>query len=119
MQMDAKNFAQSFGDGDDEGLSGQTFMPKLPEPSEVPMRLRRRALRSLEGLEQYAKNRYEAVLISAARARQLNAKKIALEERGLEDDAAELKRLKMTSFALDELLDGKIEVTRLEEGLES
>lgn len=119
MQMDAKNFAQSFSDGDDEGLSGQTFVPKIPEPSEVPMRLRRRDLRSLHGLEEFAKNRYEAVLIAAARARQLNAKKIALEERGLEDDAAELKRLKMTSYALDELLDGKIDVTRPEEGIES
>lgn len=117
--MESKNYGQTFGDSDDDSLGSQTFVPRMPEPADIPMRLRRRNLRSFQGLEQFAKNRYEGVLIAAARARQLNAKKIALEERGLEDDAAELKRLKMTSYALDELLDGHIEVTRLDEGVES
>ncbi|GAB4319315.1 MAG: hypothetical protein Kow0074_08840 [Candidatus Zixiibacteriota bacterium] len=117
--MESKKYGQTFADSDDDSLSGQTFAPRMPEPADIPMRLRRRNPRSFEGLEKYAKNRYEAVLIAAARARQLNAKKIALEERGLEDEAAELKRLKMTSYALDELLDGKIEVTRLDEGIDS
>jgi DNA-directed RNA polymerase omega subunit len=115
--MDTKDYGQTFGD-DAEAMAVQTFVPRVPEPEEIPLRLRRRNLRSLQELEKYAKNRYEAVLIAAARARQLNAKKMALEERGLEDDAGELKRLKMTSFALNELLDGEIEVTRPEEGLE-
>jgi DNA-directed RNA polymerase subunit K/omega len=103
---------------DQEDLDGQTFAPAVSKQSDwakLPQRLRRRNLRSLEGLSQTAKNRYEAVLIASARARQLNAKKIALEERGLEDDAAELKRLKMTSNALTELLDGRIEVKRPED----
>lgn len=103
---------------DQEDAESQTFAPSAPKQSEwakLPQRLRRRHLRSLEGLQQNAKNRYEAVLIAAARARQLNAKKLALEERGLEDEAAELKRLKMTSNALTELLDGRIEVRRPEE----
>lgn len=112
------DYSSSFGANDDDAMEGQTFVPRLPEVEEIPLRLRRRNLRSLRGLESYAKNRYEAVLIAAARARQLNAKKLALEERGLEDDAAELKRLKMTSYALDELLDGKIEVERPEAELE-
>jgi len=102
----------------EEELDEQTFAPSAPKQSEwakLPQRLRRRHLRSLEGLQQSAKNRYEAVLIASARARQLNAKKLALEERGLEDDAAELKRLKMTSNALAELLDGRIEVKRPED----
>ena len=103
---------------DHEETDDQTYAPSAPKQSEwakLPQRLRRRHLRSLEGLQQSAKNRYEAVLIAAARARQLNAKKLALEERGLEDDAAELKRLKMTSNALGELLDGRIEVKRPED----
>jgi DNA-directed RNA polymerase omega subunit len=111
-EMDyGREFYQSRGDKNDD----QTFVPRPIEPPRLPARLRRRALRSLEGLATRAKNRYEAVLIAAARARQLNSKKLALEERGLEDEAAELKRLKMTSFALDELLDGKIDVRRLED----
>lgn len=114
----APKYSADYGEVDDDSLEGQTFVPRLPDEDEIPLRLRRRQLRSLRGLESYAKNRYEAVLIAAARARQLNAKKLALEERGLEDDAAELKRLKMTSFALDELLDGKIEVERPDSTLE-
>lgn len=97
----------------------QSFTPRPVEPAKPPMRLRRRKLRSLKPLDDQAKNRYEAVLIAAARARQLNSKKIALEERGLEDEVSELKRLKMTTYALDEVLDGKIQVIRPEESLDA
>jgi len=97
----------------------QSFTPRPVETTKVPMRLRRRKLRSLRPLDDQAKNRYEAVLIAAARARQLNSKKVALEERGLEDEVAELKRLKMTTFALDEVLDGKIHVIRPEDALDA
>ncbi|MEW5701859.1 MAG: DNA-directed RNA polymerase subunit omega [Candidatus Zixiibacteriota bacterium] len=79
-------------------------------------RSHRAPLISLENVRQHARNRYEGVLIAAARARQLNAKKVALEERGMEE-ALELKRMKMTSHALQELMGGKIEVQRREEGL--
>lgn len=113
-EMDyGREYFQSRGDRGDE----QTFVPRQPEHPRLPARLRRRPLRSLEGVGKVAKNRYEAVLIAAARARQLNAKKLALEERGLEDEAAELKRLKMTSYALDELMDEKIEVNRPEDAV--
>ena len=96
----------------------KTFTPMAPREAErprLPRRMRRQPLRSIEGIRQNAKNRYEAVLIASARARQLNAKKMALEERGLEEEVLALKRLKMTSNALGELLDGKIQVHRPED----
>ena len=97
----------------------QSFSPRPVEPPKPSMRLRRSELRSLKGLKEAAKNRYEAVLIAAARARQLNAKKVALEERGLEDEVAVLKRRKMTTHALNEVLDGKIHVMRPEDTLDA
>ncbi len=71
-------------------------------------------LRPLEPLDEITKTRYEAVLVAAARARQLNSEKIAAEERG-DEDMVRLKKLKVTSHALNELLDGKIEFERVEE----
>jgi DNA-directed RNA polymerase omega subunit len=90
----------------------QSFSPALREKPKVPFRGHRVKLVSLENLPKFAKNRYEGVLIASARARQLNSKKVALEERGMMDEAQELKRMKMTSFALNELVEGKINVTR-------
>ena len=98
---------------DDEELDEQSFAA-VSARQEKPKSARERhhvPLISLENLPQYAKNRYEGVLIASARARQLNAKKVALEERGSEE-AADLKRMKMTTHALGELVNGKIEVTR-------
>jgi len=117
--MEKTEYSDSFSPNDPAQLGSQTFTPRPVEPPKPPARLRRRKLRSLKGLDDAAKNRYEAVLIAAARARQLNSKKVALEERGMEDEVAELKRLKMTTFALDEVLDGKIVVIRPEDSLES
>jgi DNA-directed RNA polymerase omega subunit len=71
-------------------------------------------LRSLDSLDKYTKTRYEAVLVAAARARQMNSEKIAAEERG-DEDAVRLKKIKVTSQALGELLDGKIDFERVEE----
>jgi len=112
-------YPESFMPGEGAQTDAQSFSPRQAEPPRPPMRLRRRKLRSLKPLDDQAKNRYEAVLIAAARARQLNSKKVALEERGLEDEVAELKRLKMTTFALDEVLDGKIQVIRPEDALDA
>jgi DNA-directed RNA polymerase omega subunit len=117
--MENTEYPESFIPAETAQTDAQSFSPRLAEPAKPPMRSRRRKLRSLKGLDEAAKNRYEAVLIAAARARQLNSKKVALEERGLEDEVAELKRLKMTTFALDEVLDGKIHVIRSEDTLES
>jgi DNA-directed RNA polymerase subunit K/omega len=71
-------------------------------------------LRALDPLDGYTKTRYEAVLVAAARARQINSEKIAAEERG-DEDAVRLKKIKVTSHALNELLDGEIEFERVEE----
>jgi DNA-directed RNA polymerase subunit K/omega len=96
----------------------QTFAPTpVEKPKSVARGGRHRRLVSLEHLRDHAKNRYEGVLIASARARQLNAKKIAMEERGMED-AIELKRLKMTTFAMTELIEGKIKVERPNESFE-
>jgi len=71
-------------------------------------------LRPLDSLDKTAKSRYEAVLIAAARARQLNTEKVAAEERG-DERAVKLKKIKVTSHALNELLNGEIEFERVEE----
>jgi DNA-directed RNA polymerase omega subunit len=71
-------------------------------------------LRPLDPLDKITKTRYEAVLVAAARARQLNSEKIAAEERG-DEDMVRLKKIKVTSHALNELLDGEIEFERVEE----
>lgn len=71
-------------------------------------------LRSLEPLDDKTRTRYEAVLVAAARARQINSEKIAAEERG-DEEAARLKKIKVTSHALNELLDGKIDFERVED----
>ncbi len=116
MAMVDTNDRNAMDDEHDE----QTFAPVQPRLEKGRLTLRggkHGRLISLEGLRQHAKNRYEGVLIAAARARQLNAKKVAMEERGMEE-AAELKRLKMTSFALSELIEGKIKVERPSESIE-
>jgi len=71
-------------------------------------------LKSLDSLGQKARSRYEAVLIAAVRARQINAEKLAAEERG-DEGALKLKKIKVTSRALYELLEGSIEFERVEE----
>ena len=102
------------GEHDDE----QTFAPQPRVERSKGPRARYGRLVSLERLREHAKNRYEGVLIAAARARQLNAKKIALEERGMMEEAIELKRMKMTTFAMTELVEGKIKVERPGESFE-
>lgn len=98
---------------DNDHDDDQSFAPAPPRNDRPRSGSRGRHARlvSLEGIREHAKNRYEGVLIASARARQLNAKKIALEERGMEE-ALELKRMKMTSFAMSELVEGKIKVER-------
>ena len=97
-----------------DGEDAQTFSPTSRRAERGRMglgKVKSVRLTSLEDLPKFAKNRYEGVLIASARARQLNAKKVAMEERGMEE-ALELKRLKMTTFALNELVGGKIDVRR-------
>lgn len=70
-------------------------------------------LRPLDPLDKIAKSRYDAVLIASARARQLNNEKLAAEERGGEE-AVVLKKIKVTSSALIELLNDEIVFERVE-----
>lgn len=109
----AKYDLEERGEAENEHADEQSFSPTATraERPKATGRTRHGRLVSLENIREHAKNRYEGVLIAAARARQLNAKKIAMEERGMEE-AVELKRLKMTTFAMSELLEGKIKVER-------
>jgi len=119
MQMTTIDFSSPTEPDEEKIDDPQSFSPtptKVEKPRIHHGRSPRARLISIENVRQHAKNRYEGVLIAAARARQLNAKKIALEERGMEE-AQELKRLKMTTYALQELLAGKIEVQRRDENL--
>lgn len=113
-KYDREDRAAMDADHDDEQSFSPT--PRVDRPR-ASGRGRYGRLVSLETIRDHAKNRYEGVLIASARARQLNAKKIALEERGMEE-ALELKRMKMTTFAMTELVEGKINVTRPNESLE-
>lgn len=106
-KFDMDERAEADGEHEDD----QTFAPAQPRIERPRVGRRHGRLVSLEHLREHAKNRYEGVLIASARARQLNAKKIALEERQMEE-ALELKRLKMTTFAMTELVEGKIKVER-------
>lgn len=107
-KYDMDDRAAMDGDHDDD----QSFSPAArTERAKVSVGRRPGKLVSLERLREFAKNRYEGVLIASARARQLNAKKIAMEERGMEE-ALDLKRLKMTTFAMSELVEGKLKVER-------
>jgi len=107
-KYDMDDRAAMDADHDDD----QSFSPAARTERARPSIGRRPArLVSLERLPEFAKNRYEGVLIASARARQLNAKKLAMEERGMEE-ALDLKRLKMTTFAMTELVEGKLKVER-------
>ncbi len=57
-------------------------------------------------------NIYEAVIIAAKRARQLNEERISKLELMPEDDSIEIDTRKVTKVALDELAHGAIEVRR-------
>ena len=71
-----------------------------------------------EELEGKARNKYEAVVVAALRARQLNLleKKQQELEGEVEDEEMEReKKLKVTVIALNELVQGKLHFQREEE----
>jgi len=59
-------------------------------------------------------NRYEAVLIAAQRARQINTKRVQQLERMAEEDIS-IDGRKVTSRAMQDLSEGKIEFHRPED----
>jgi DNA-directed RNA polymerase omega subunit len=69
---------------------------------------------SLEDLDKLTVNRYEAVLIAAQRARQVNAMRLAQLERMAEEDVT-IDARKVTSIALQDVATGKVKFRRTEE----
>jgi DNA-directed RNA polymerase omega subunit len=62
-------------------------------------------------VDKITKNRYEAVLIAAQRARQINSLRLAQLERMAEEDVT-LDARKVTSIAMQDLSDGKVKFRR-------
>jgi DNA-directed RNA polymerase omega subunit len=69
---------------------------------------------SLEEIDKLTRNRYEAVLIAAQRARQINSLRLALLERMTEEDVS-IDARKVTTIALRDIIDGNIELKRFGE----
>lgn len=62
-------------------------------------------------IDKITKNRYEAVLIAAQRARQINSLRLAQLERMAEEDVTFDVR-KVTTIAMQDLSDGKVKFRR-------
>jgi DNA-directed RNA polymerase omega subunit len=65
----------------------------------------------LDEVDKVTKNRYEAVLIAAQRARQINSMRQAQLERMAEEEI-NIDSRKVTSIALQDLSEGKIKIRR-------
>lgn len=68
------------------------------------------AYQKLDKVDEVAKNRYAAVILAAKRARQINADRMAKLELMPEDDSVDIDPRKVTSRAIEELLEGKVKV---------
>jgi DNA-directed RNA polymerase omega subunit len=66
---------------------------------------------SFEDVEKVARNRYEAVLIAAQRARQINSLRLAQLERMTEENIT-IDGRKVTSLALKDLAENKVKFRR-------
>ncbi|SYZ74052.1 putative DNA-directed RNA polymerase subunit omega [Candidatus Zixiibacteriota bacterium] len=66
---------------------------------------------SFEELDKLTENRYEAVLLAAQRARQVNAFRLAQLER-LGENAEVIDGRKVTTLALQDLMTGKVKFRR-------
>ncbi len=69
---------------------------------------------SMEEIDKVTRNRYEAVLIAAARSRQINSLRLAMLERMAEEDVS-IDARKVTTIALRDIIDGNIKIHRPEE----
>jgi len=61
-----------------------------------------------DGIASRTKNRYEAVIVTARRAREINSHRLKLLEMMMEDAEVEIDGTKITTLALRDVLDGKI-----------
>jgi DNA-directed RNA polymerase omega subunit len=68
------------------------------------------AYQKLDKVDEVTKNRYAAVILAAKRARQINADRMAKLELMPEDDSVDIDPRKVTSRAIEELLEGKVKV---------
>ena len=66
---------------------------------------------NFEEVDKITRNRYEAVLVAAQRARQINSLRLALLERMAEENV-DIDGRKVTSIAMQDLSDGKINFKR-------
>jgi hypothetical protein len=69
-------------------------------------------LKDLSKVNQYARNRYEAVIMASKRARILNRKRLKENEMAAAEPNPSAGMHRVAEEALDELLQGKIEVRR-------
>ncbi|MFQ5499091.1 MAG: DNA-directed RNA polymerase subunit omega [Candidatus Zixiibacteriota bacterium] len=67
---------------------------------------------SIDGIEKLGLNRYEAVIVAAQHARNLNAARLAALEQMIEDPEVDIEARKITMVALKEVLDGKVKFRR-------
>ncbi len=68
------------------------------------------AYQKLDKVDEVTKNRYAAVIVAAKRARQINADRMAKLELMPEDDSVDIDPRKVTTRAIQELLEGKVKV---------
>jgi len=66
----------------------------------------------LDKVDGVVSNRYEAVIITAKRARQINADRLAKLELMPENEEIDLDPRKVTTRAIEELIKGKIKFER-------
>ena len=68
---------------------------------------------NFEEVDKLTRNRYEAVLIAAQRARQINSLRLALLERMAEENV-DIDGRKVTSIAMQDLSNGKVKFKHVE-----
>lgn len=73
--------------------------------------MERRAL-LLDNLDEITLNHYEAVLVAAKKARNINSKRLAQMQLMTQDDEVEIDYRKVTSIAIEHLLSKKIRLRR-------
>jgi DNA-directed RNA polymerase omega subunit len=64
----------------------------------------------LDRLNKVIPNRYQAVLIAAKRARQINAERLAKMQMMAEDEEIDIDYRKVTSIALEDVLESRVKL---------
>lgn len=70
---------------------------------------------SIDGLEKVTVNRYEAVIVAAQHARQINSRRLAKLNAAIEAGAEvefDMEARKITMVALKDVIDGKVKFNR-------